>query len=212
MTEANSVVILDFETTGLSPTQGDRAIEIGAVKLEKGIVVDTFQQLMNPGFRVTSFIEQYTGITNEMLSDAPSCKRGMADFADFIKDAKLVAHNASFDQRFLEAELSRIGQQYSSPFACSMLLARRIYPDAPNHQLGTLINYNHIQHDGVFHRALADAEMTAKLWQHMLDTLAQRWDYHEPSFELMLSLQKQSKANIAKFLANSMNRNGVDLQ
>ena len=205
MTEANSVVILDFETTGLSPTQGDRAIEIGAVRLEKGIVVDTFQQLMNPGFRITSFIEQYTGITNEMLSDAPNCKQGMANFADFIGDAKLVAHNASFDQRFLEAELSRIGRQYSSPFACSMLLARRIYPDAPNHQLGTLVSYNRIQHDGVFHRALADAQMTAKLWQHMLDTLAECWHCHNPSFELMLSLQKQSKANISKFLTKYVN-------
>ncbi|MDG2671235.1 exonuclease domain-containing protein, partial [Vibrio parahaemolyticus] len=64
MPQANSVVVLDFETTGLSPTLGDRAIEIGAVKLVDGEVVDSFQQLMNPGFRVSSFIENYTGITN----------------------------------------------------------------------------------------------------------------------------------------------------
>lgn len=61
MPQANSVVVLDFETTGLSPTLGDRAIEIGAVKLVDGEVVDSFQQLMNPGFRVSSFIENYTG-------------------------------------------------------------------------------------------------------------------------------------------------------
>ncbi|MCV5989772.1 exonuclease domain-containing protein, partial [Escherichia coli] len=73
MPQANSVVVLDFETTGLSPTLGDRAIEIGAVKLVNGEVVDSFQQLMNPGFRVSSFIENYTGITNNMLRIAPSC-------------------------------------------------------------------------------------------------------------------------------------------
>ena len=70
---ANSLVVLDFETTGLSPTQGDRAIEIGAVRIENGQVTDKFQALMNPGFRVSSFIEQYTGITNQMLAKADSC-------------------------------------------------------------------------------------------------------------------------------------------
>ncbi|MDX2367751.1 MAG: 3'-5' exonuclease, partial [Colwellia sp.] len=65
---ANSLIILDFETSGLSPDLGDRAIEIGAVKLEKGKVVEQFQALMNPGRPVSSFIEGYTGITNKMLS------------------------------------------------------------------------------------------------------------------------------------------------
>ena len=69
---ADSVIVLDFETTGLSPNMGDRAIEIGAVKLVNGEVVDTFQQLMNPGFRVSGFIESYTGISNRMLSTAAS--------------------------------------------------------------------------------------------------------------------------------------------
>ncbi len=67
LSSAKSVVVLDFETTGLSPNQGDRAIEIGAVKLENGTVVDRFQSLMNPGFRVSGFIENYTGISNAML-------------------------------------------------------------------------------------------------------------------------------------------------
>ncbi len=81
MSKANSVVVLDFETTGLSPTMGDRAIEIGAVKLVDGMVVDTFQQLMNPGFRVTRFIEDYTGITNNMLLNAPNCGEVMEHLA-----------------------------------------------------------------------------------------------------------------------------------
>ena len=136
---ANSVIVLDFETTGLSPAQGDRAIEIGAVKLEDGQVVAHFQQLMNPGFRVSSFIENYTGISNNMLRTAPCCESVMAEFADFIGDANLVAHNASFDQRFLTAELDMIGRQYREQFACSMLIARRLYQHAPNHKLGTLV-------------------------------------------------------------------------
>ncbi|MCK8046479.1 3'-5' exonuclease [Shewanella sp. 1CM18E] len=197
---ADTVIVLDFETTGLSPTQGDRAIEIGAVMLKDGKVIDRFQQLMNPGFRVSSFIENYTGISNEMLLDAQSCETVMSEFADFIGDYNLVAHNASFDQRFLDAELRQINRHYSGKFACSMLIARRLYQDAPNHKLGSLISYKNIQHDGVFHRALADSEMTADLWLAMLEDLQQDFQLFNPDFSLLQSIAKQSKANVFQFL------------
>ena len=197
---ADTVIVLDFETTGLSPTQGDRAIEIGAVMLKDGKVIDRFQQLMNPGFRVSGFIENYTGISNEMLLDAQSCETVMSEFADFIGDYNLVAHNASFDQRFLDAELNRIQCTYSGQFACSMLIARRLYQQAPNHKLGSLIEYKNIQHDGVFHRALADSEMTADLWLTMLDDLNADYQLHCPDFGLLQSIAKQSKANIHQYL------------
>ncbi len=71
---ANTVIVLDFETTGLSPDYGDRAIEIGAVKIVNGEITESFQQLMNPGKRVNSFIEGYTGITNTMLNIASPAK------------------------------------------------------------------------------------------------------------------------------------------
>jgi len=118
---ANTVIVLDFETTGLSPDFGDRAIEIGAVKIEQGVVVDQFQGLMNPGRRISAFIEDYTGITNVMLKTAPPCSDVMTAFADFAGDADLVAHNASFDKRFLYAELERVRRRCYGEFACSML-------------------------------------------------------------------------------------------
>ncbi len=160
---AQTVIVLDFETTGLSPNQGDRAIEIGAVRLEQGVITDRFQRLMNPGRRIDGFIEDYTGITNGMLRKAAPCAEVMDAFSDFIGDYDLVAHNASFDRRFLDAELQRIQRGYSGRFACSMLAARRLYPAAPNHKLGTLVKYKALPNTGTFHRALADAEMTAHL-------------------------------------------------
>lgn len=202
---ANTVVVLDFETTGLSPTQGDRAIEIGAVLLEEGKVVDRFQQLMNPGFRVSSFIESYTGITNQMLKAAPSCSEVMDQFADFIQGHNLVAHNASFDKRFLDAELEQIQRTYAGDFSCSMLIARRLYQEAPNHKLGGLVDYKNIPHDGVFHRALADSEMTAKLWLLMLQDLEHQYKISAPSFSLMQAISKKSKATVASFLQRSTN-------
>ena len=199
MSKANTVVILDFETTGLSPDMGDRAIEIGAVCIENGEVVGQFQELMNPGRRVDSFIEGYTGITNEMLRNAPLCKDVMHRFADFIKGYNLVAHNASFDQRFLDAELARISRKYTGQFACSMLAARRIYQNAPNHQLGTLVKYAGIPVEGDFHRALYDSEMTARLWLAMLNNISDRYNIRNIPFSLLQRLCKTPKQSVPGF-------------
>jgi len=199
-TNADTVIVVDFETTGMSPDYGDRAIEVGAVKLQRGEVVDRFQCLMNPGIRVNGFIEDYTGITNAMLKQAPPCDEVMGEFADFIADSNLVAHNASFDRRFLDAECCRISRDYKGEFACSMLVARRVYPDAPNHKLGTLVEFKCLPSDGTFHRALADAEMTAHLWRGMLNDISSRFSLGEISFSLMQELSRVPKAAVPDFL------------
>lgn len=201
---ANTVVVLDFETTGLSPDAGDRAIEIGAVRIEDGEVTARFQELMNPGQRVSGFIESYTGITNDMLCGARSCGAVMQDFAEFIAGYNLVAHNSSFDKRFLDAELNRISTNYPGQFSCSMLAARRIYQDAPNHQLGTLVSYMNIPVEGVFHRALYDSEMTAKLWLAMLERIQQQYDLSAVDFRLMQKLAKTPKHAVTKLLGKSL--------
>lgn len=200
MINANTVVVLDFETTGLSPDYGDRAIEIGAVRIEDGKVVGRFLELMNPGRRVDSFIEDYTGITNRMLKDAPPCIEVMHRFADFINGYNLVAHNASFDKRFLDAEMARISRTYTGQFACSLLAARRIYQESPNHKLGTLVDYINIPTDGVFHRALYDSEMTTKLWLAMLDNITERYAINPIPFKLIQKLSKTPKSKIRHFL------------
>lgn len=197
---ADTVIILDFETTGLSPDQGDRAIEIGAVRLENGEIKERFQRLMNPGRRIDGFIEYYTGITNEMLKDAPTCAEVMAEFADFINGYNLVAHNASFDKRFLDTELERISRTYQGQFACSLLAARRIYQDAPDYKLGTLVKHLKISTDGAFHRALYDSEMTTKLWLAMLDDISRRYDKAAIPFNLMRKLTKTPKKAVHKLL------------
>ena len=200
-TPADTLIVLDFETTGLSPDQGDRAIEIGAVKIENGVIGARFQSLMNPGRRISSFIEGYTGISNRMLQDAPPCEQVMAEFAAFIDGYNLLAHNASFDQKFLDAELERVGASRQQPFCCSMLTARRIYQDAPNHQLGTLVRYKNLPTDGTYHRALADAEMTAHLWLRILQDIEAQFGLQAPAFRLVQKLTKTPKQKVAQFLA-----------
>ncbi len=197
---ADTVIVLDFETTGMSPDHGDRTIEVGAVKLEKGKIIDRFQCLMNPGRRVNRFIEDFTGISNAMLKKAPPSEEVMEELADFIGDSNLVAHNASFDRRFLDAECCRISRQYNGDFACSMLAARRVYPDAPNHKLSTLVKFNHLPSDGTFHRALADAEMTAHLWIGILNDIRCGHRIESISFSLMQELSRVSRAVAPGFL------------
>jgi DNA polymerase-3 subunit epsilon len=154
MSMADSIIIFDFETTGLSPDMGDRAIEIGAVRIEQGRIVDQFQELMNPGCRISSFIEDYTGITNAMLRKADSCSNVMYRFGDFILNSNMLAHNASFDKRFLDSELQMIRRSYSGKITCSLLASRRLLPNAPDYKLGTLVKFLRLENNGSFHRAL----------------------------------------------------------
>jgi len=199
-TTAETAIVLDFETTGLSPDQGERAIEIGAVKLVDGVVVDTFQQLMYPGKRIDYFIEDYTGITNSMLKDAPSCAQVMREFSEYIDGFNLVAHNASFDSKFLQAEFRRIKKKQQGEFACSMLISRRIYPESPNHKLGTLVEYKDLPSDGTFHRALADSQMTAHLWLELINDIKDEYAFDYVPFNVMQKLSRTAKGAVCRFL------------
>ncbi len=207
------IAVIDFETTGLSPALGDRATEVAIVLVEGGQVVDRFQSLMNAGVRISAFIESFTGISNAMVAAAPPAARVMADAARFVDGAPMVAHNAAFDRKFWQAELARIRPDsgpdsdpdsgYGSgnggsnaaaawgghPFACTLLLARRLYPQAPNHRLGTLADFHRLPSHGRAHRALADAETAAALLVQIQHDLRTRFDVAEPHHPLLMKVQ-----------------------
>ena len=160
----DSLVVLDFETTGLSPERGDRITEVGLVRIERGEITDRFQSLVNCGVRVPSFITSYTGISQQMVDDAPTVQHVMRDVVSFVGDTPLVAHSASFDQRFYLRECRRLNiSMVVEPFICSMRLSRRVYPQFKSHALGALAHALQLKHCGAAHRAAADAEMTAQL-------------------------------------------------
>ena len=167
------LVILDFETTGLSPGRGDRITEIGLVRIADGRITDRYQSLVNCNVRVPPFITAYTGITQRMVDTAPAVEQVMHEAIAFIAATPVVAHNASFDQRFFEREcaLLRLGMA-SEPFICSMRLSRRIYPALQGHSLAALARALRLQSCGTAHRAAADAEMTAQLMLQLGHDLA----------------------------------------
>lgn len=195
------IAVIDFETTGMSPGHTCRATEIAAVIVEDGRIVARYQNLMNSGAYVPPFIESLTGISNAMLRKAPPAAEVMAEVAEFVGYTPLVAHNAAFDQKFWDAELGLIQRQRVQNFACSMLLARRLLPQAPNHKLGTLNSWAQLPHTGQAHRAMADAEMAANLMLFMAAQLRERHGIRDISHGLLCRLQKVPAAKIAEALS-----------
>ncbi|MBC2655730.1 3'-5' exonuclease [Pseudomonas sp. MSSRFD41] len=194
------IAVIDFETTGLSPSSSCRATEIAVVILEQGRIVERYQSLMNAGVRVPPFIEQLTGISNAMLRGAPSAEQVMNEVNELVGTTPLVAHNAAFDQKFWDFELGRIRRTRLQNFACSLLLARRLMPAAPNHKLGTLTAYAGLPHTGQAHRAMADAEMAANLLVHLAGELRDTHGLHPLSHDFLCKLQKVPAAKVPEHL------------
>jgi len=197
-----TVAVIDFETTGLSPALGDRATEIAAVLVQDGQIVDRYESLMNAGVYVSPFIESLTGISNAMVRRAPPAAQVMEAVADFVGDHPLVAHNASFDCRFWDAELQRIDRRRSRAFACSMRLARRLLPRAPSHKLGALAEYADLPATGRHHRALADAELSAHLLLHIEAVIRRRFRIREVSHALLCEIQCAPQRGLDRCVKN----------
>ena len=198
---SHPIAVIDFETTGISPGQGARATEVAIVLMEGGVVVDRFQSLMKTGAWIPPFITQLTGITNAMVNAAPAAAEVMAQAARFVGNAPMVAHNASFDSKFWQAELALAGVPAPQPFACTVLLSRRLYPQAPSHKLGVLVDYHGLPRTGQAHRALADAEMAAALLARMQHDLRTQWRVAQPDHSLLMALQRCARPAVGKLLA-----------
>ncbi len=199
-----TIAVIDFETTGMSPGLGARATEVAAVLVQGGAIVGRYASLMRSGAWVPPFIEQLTGISNRMLRDAPPAEHVMREVTRFTAGCPLVAHNAAFDRGFWHAEATRAGcdPDPTHAFACTLLLARRLYPEAPNHRLGTLASWHALPSAGRAHRALADAEVTAHLWLRVQQDVEQRYADHlaasRASHRLLMQLQKAAKTGLTK--------------
>ena len=194
------LAVIDFETTGATPAQGARATEVAICLLEGGRIVDRFASLMNTGVRIPSFITQLTGISNEMVAAAPPAEVVMREAAAFVGSRLMVAHNAAFDRQFWRSELGHCGLEAANDFACTLLLSRRLYPEAPNHKLGTLAQWFDLPVSGRAHRALADAEVAAHLLARMQRDLEKRHGCSRADSALLLALQRVGKQQVGAFL------------
>lgn len=160
----NKFVIIDLETTGQSPDNGDRIIEVGIVVVEDDKIVTTYSSLINPEQEISSFISNLTNITNEDVIEAPTFAEKAEEIRRFFKDAYFVAHNVPFDFRFLNEEFNRINlPALRNKTIDTVEISRILFPQAPSYKLSELATYLHIEHDNP-HRALDDAIVTAKVF------------------------------------------------
>jgi DNA polymerase III epsilon subunit family exonuclease len=167
-------VVFDLETTG-AKTPPCRVTEIGAYKVSDGKIVGEFHTLVNPEMPIPFFITMLTGITDEMVRTAPKFAEVADDLLKFIGDSVLVAHNAGFDMRFLNHEISKLYEDYrlGNPSLCTVQLSRRLLTDVDNHKLKTLAEYYSVDLVN-HHRANADALATAKIFINLLTDLQER--------------------------------------
>lgn len=197
---AETIVVFDLETTGMDPNNGERVIEVGAVKVRADQIIDHFESLINPAFMVSREMETINGISNAMLVGAPEASVVMEDFVKFIGNCPLVAHNIGFDLKFLEFELERIGKMRPFNVTCTLQIARRLYPDVINHKLATLARYKNLPVTAQLHRALADADLAARLWLQMNADLRTDYGFAQVDFELMKKIGKMNRDNADKLI------------
>lgn len=160
-------VVLDFETTGLSPAMGARVIEMSAREVVDGRAGHELLTFVDPGVQVPAEITQITGITTAMLSGAPTSAVAMRQLTSFIGSSPIVCHNAGFDRRFFEHEASEFLDGQPVRTLCTLLLARRIFPGRASYRLGSLVDEMGIAPSGRLHRASADTFVTAHLFDRI---------------------------------------------
>lgn len=166
--DTNAFVAFDLETTGFIP-QRDEITEISAVKVVNGKVVDKFSSLVKPNRKISEKITAITGITNEMVADAPRINSVLLEFLKFIEGYDLVGHNiARFDLKFLDKYLVRMGKSISCKIYDTLKLSKIYFKGMQSYKLTELAKILDIEHTNA-HRALSDAEATAELYMKCFD-------------------------------------------
>lgn len=158
--------IIDVETTGLSP-KIDRLTELAIIIIENGVIIEEFSSLINPEIKIPYRITQLTGISNQMVQDAPYFYEIAKRIVEITEECTFVAHNASFDYRFIQAEFAHFGYEYQRKVLDTVKLSRKLLPGFKSYSLGKLTAQLGIQIENR-HRAMGDAKATAELFQRLL--------------------------------------------
>ncbi len=156
------LVFVDLETTGGNAAY-DRITEVGVVRVTDGVLVDEWSSLVNPERPIPSYIESFTGISNEMVAGAPRFAEIAGLVREKLRDAVFVAHNARFDYSFLRSEFLKTDSSFRATVLCTVKLSRRLFPEHARHNLDAVMQRNGLT-CGARHRALGDARVLHDFW------------------------------------------------
>ena len=168
----DEIVVVDFETTGLNPRK-NRIMEIGAVRIRNGQVVEEYSRFVNPQEPIPEEVVKLTGITDAMVADAGTADTEIPKLLEFIGDAAFAAHNAKFDSAFLREECARLGIELHMPVLDTLEFSRRMYPSLKSHRLGAVCKSLGISLKNA-HRAVHDARATAQMLNRMIDSALEK--------------------------------------
>ena len=170
----SNYVLFDIETTGLDP-EYDEIIEIGAIKVDNNKVMDEFHSLIKPDNEIDEFITNLTGITNEMVENAPNIEEVLPNFINFIGDEILIGHNVNFDINFVYDKTVNLGLGIvKNNYVDTMRLSRILLPELPHHRLKDLAEYYEIDTKGN-HRASKDVQITNEVYLKLYDEMLNKF-------------------------------------
>lgn len=199
----DNYVVLDIETTGLD-SDFDEIIEIGALKVVGGKIVDIFNELVKPNACISDFISNLTGITNEMLVDARQIDEVLPRFIQFAKNMVIVGHNINFDINFIyDNTIKVLDIPFSNDYIDTLRLSRKVFKDLENHKLSTICDYLNIAAE-IKHRAIADCDMTYRLYEY----IKQKFNNNEE--DLLKLFQQKIHKNLKAKDIKTNNRNFDD--
>lgn len=191
----NNYISIDLETTGLNPKQ-DKIIEIGAVKVIDGQIVDTFSTFVNPGCKLEERIIELTGITDEQLADAPYIENVFPILVEFLGELPFVGHKILFDYSFLKKTAVNAKVSFEKQGIDTLKIARKYLTELEHRNLEYLCDYYEIPHHA--HRALADAEATSMLYRKLTELFYNEGEVLFHPTPLLFSVKKDSPATKAQ--------------
>lgn len=196
-------IVIDIETTGFSPNY-DEIIEMCADHFVNGQRVDRFISLIKPKHPISDFIQQLTGITDAMLSDAPEINQVLPEFLAFVGDLPIVGHNVNFDINFIYDQcVAILDRPFSNNYADTMRLARRLIPGLSNYRLSTLAEYLGLEKSSM-HRAGVDCDVTDAVYKSCREAAVDQYGSIEAFQQTLINARKQRQRNRAKLSAKAI--------
>ena len=185
----DTYVVFDLETTGFS-SKNDKIIEIGAVKIKEGSIVDRFSEFINPEMRIPYNITELTSITDEMVEKSETIEKILPKFLEFCKDSVIVAHNAGFDVGFIKKNARDIGEEFDYPVLDTVPLARYLYPELKKVKLNIVAKHLGVSLEN-HHRAVDDAKCTGDILLKCFEKIKE-----EKNINTLKELNEEFLANV----------------